>query len=687
MLNLGKLFNPQSIAIIGASEEAGKIGNILAKNILELGYAGQVFLVNPKYPELLGQKCYANLAAIGAPVDLALVAVPAKFVVSVVKEGSLTTKNFVVISAGFGETDAEGKQREKDLQELATQNGLNILGPNCLGFLAPGLKLNASFAAGMPEAGNISFVSQSGAIAVAMLDMADKGEMKFSHVISVGNKMQIDEAELLEYLGADPTTKVIGMYLEGIQDGQKFLAVAQKVSRLKPIVILKAGKTEKAQQAIASHTGALAGSDLMIGALLKKAGVLRAETLEEFFQLVNLLSVASAPTSAEVAVITNAGGPGVLTTDAFAKKQISLAEFSDKTKEKLRAVLPAESSVENPVDLLGDALEDRYKKTLKIIEKEKNVGSIVCILTPQNQTPVAKVASALISFQKKTAKNVVAIFIGGGRVKKSIAKLKEHGVPVFAFPESAIDALNKFFAWGEFAQRPAIAASGVDATRAAAARQIIDGARMAGRGALLFAEAKKVMDLYGVPTVACQAVGGPEKTAPTLEFPVVAKVDSDKVLHKTDKQGLILSIQTADELSAAIAKMENNFPGECIIIQPMLARQTELIVGIKNDATVGPVIVYGLGGIYTEVFKMVNFLLPPASVEEISAELANSQIKFLFQETRGQKPYDLAELADLLAKMTRLATELPEIKELDINPLLVYNNGSAAVAVDVKIII
>jgi len=688
MSDLNKLFNPQSIAIVGASQERGKVGYVIAKNILELGYQGRIFLVNPKHDKLFDHPSYKNLTEITEKVDLAIIVLPAKIVVPIIREASDRIKNFVVVSAGFSETDEEGKKREEELLKLTEEKGLNILGPNCLGFIIPKIKLNASFAGGMPTNGNISFVSQSGALAVAIMDIARKENIKFSNIVSVGNKMQIDESEILEYLAQDEDTKVIGMYLEGIKDGQKFIEIAQKVSKIKPIVILKAGKTEKAQKAISSHTGALAGSNEIMDAVFEKAGVMRAQNLEEFFSLLELISSTNVLVSNSVAVITNAGGPGVLTTDAFSEKTIELANLSVETKRTLREFLPLESSVENPVDLLGDALEDRYEKTLDILDREKKIGAIICVLTPQDQTPVGKIADKIIQFKNKSEKVVLAIFIGGEKVEREIIKLRNNGVPNFSFPDQAVNALDAYFRWN-FSRRinGVVNECVADERRRKNVLKIIARAKKEKRGALLFPEAKEVMELYGIKTPDIINIKPNGVLPENVEFPVVIKVDSDKVLHKTDRQGIILNIKNQDELVEAYEKMKNSFPGENLIIQQMLPIKTELILGIKQDSVFGPVIVYGLGGIYTEVFKMVNFLVSPLSLPEVKNSLMQSKVKFLFEETRGQKPCDIEEMAKILLGISSLAQEINEIKELDINPLLVYNDERDALAIDVKIII
>jgi acetyltransferase len=681
-MNLEKLFKPKKIAIIGASEEAGKIGRVLVENITKLGYSGEVFFVNPKHQEISGKKCYAKLSEIEAEIDLAILSVPAKFVQDVVVDGMSRVKNFVIISAGFSETGEEGKKKENELLQIAKENELNILGPNCLGFIVPGIDLNASFAGGMPKAGNVAFVSQSGALAVAIMDIARRDNIKFSHIISVGNKMQIDEAELLEFLDKDEKTKVIAMYLEGIKDGMRFMQIARKVS--KPIVILKAGKTEKSQKAIASHTGALAGSDDVMTAVFEQTGILRAENMDEFFSLIKLISSTDVPIDSGVAVITNAGGPGVLTTDAFKGAEIQLVNLSQINKNELREFLPEESSVENPIDLLGDATDERYEKALNVLGKIDEISSIVCVLTPQDQTPVEKIADKLIEFKKKTDKIVATIFIGGERVESSISKLSNNSITNFSFPDQAVKSLNDYYNWGvRNKKKSSVSVIAINETRKKEVVAMIEKARIDGRTAMSFAEASKIMEMYGVK---CINIWG-EGELSEITYPAVIKVDSDKVLHKTDKQGLILGIKNEEKMLESIAIIKNNFPGENFIIQPMLERKTELIIGIKQDSIFGPIIVFGLGGIYTEIFKMVDFLLPTSDKKVIKEKILESKIKFLFQETRGQKMYNLDEFSNILCGVSFLAQEISEISEFDINPILVYNDGKEAVAVDVKIVI
>ena len=683
---LSSLFAPKSIAIVGASDKEGKVGTAITENVLKLGYQGEIFLVNPSYEKLHGKECHKSLSEIEQNVDVAVVVVPAKFVLDVVRESADKVKNFVIISAGFSEVGKDGVQREGELALLAKQKGLNVLGPNCLGFISPSSSLNASFAVGMPEKGNIAFVSQSGALLVAALDIAKKEGLKFSSLVSVGNKMQLSEIELMEELGDDENTKVIGMYLEGIKDGKRFIEVASKVSQKKPIVILKAGKTEKSQRAISSHTGALSGSDEIIDAVFEKTGVIRADNLEDFFEILEIISIVDVPKNEKVAVITNAGGAGVLATDAFKGKNIKLADFSEMVKSKLRENLPEEGSVENPIDVLGDAAENRYAYALENIVDEE-IGTALCILTPQEKTPVGKVAEVIMDFKNKSDKVVAAAFIGGELVEEAILKMKAANIPTFAFPERAVEILDCYYKWSQrkgshFGAEEVVKSS----ERTEIVGKMISRAKEEGKKALRFDDAAKVMALYGINAIESHYFKQGDEIAQEMKYPVVAKIDSDKVLHKTDQKALILDLKNRQELSEALEDLWSRFPGEEILVQPMLSKGTELILGINRDEVFGPIVVAGLGGIYTEVFKMVDFFIPPMSRNEIVNKLRESKIGFLFAGARGLKEFDVEEVAEIISSAMAFAEEIPEAREFDINPMFIYNTDEKAIAVDVKII-
>ncbi len=685
---LFSFFNPQSIAIVGASEDPGSVGSVISKNILNLGYAGRIFPVNPKRKKIYGEPCFSSLEAIPEKIDLAIIAVPSFLVFEIIKNSSDEIKNFVIISAGFSETGKEGREREENILKLSQEKNLNVLGPNCLGFIVPKIKLNASFAGGMPPAGDIAFISQSGALAVALMDMAREKNIGFSKIISVGNKMLLSESEILEYLSEDENTKVIGVYLEGIKDGRKFLETAGRVSEKKPIIILKTGKSELAQEAISSHTGALAGSDAIADALFEKAGVIRVVALREFFNSLRMVSFVGAPKNNKTAVVTNAGGIGVLTADEFQNKKISLAEFSQKTKNSLRAALSKESSVENPVDLLGDAREGRYREALELLSKE-NIGIYICALTPQDQTPVEAIAETIIDFKNKNQnKTVAAVFVGGGKVAAARKKLENNFIACFEYPEEAVRALDNCARWEKSKKTSAILKNEKTALilpRAKKAREIIETAKKEGREALFFKEGEKIMNLYGIKTIATWTEN--EVRMREISFPAVVKIDSDKILHKTDKGGVALDIQNKKELLAAIGKMKKKFPRERIIVQSEQKIQTELILGVKRDPSAETAVLIGLGGIYAEIFKTSVLLIPPLSRREIEKKIMTSSLNFLFQKTRGQKPHNLAEIVKIAEKMILLAMEIKEIRELDINPLFIYNNKRPALAADIKVVI
>lgn len=686
--NLEQLFNPAKVAIVGASDREGSVGNSITKNLLELGYQGEVFLINPKYQELLGKKCYQDLNEVEGDIDLAVVAIPAGFVNETIQKAQ-RVKNFIVISAGFSEVGDEGREREKELLKIAEEKGVNILGPNCLGLIAPGISLNASFAGGMPEVGGVSLISQSGALMVAMLDMAKEKQIRFAQILSVGNKMQLSEAELLEYLENDADTKVIALYLEGIKDGQKFIQTAQRVGKNKPVIVLKAGRSEKAQKAIASHTGSLAGSDEIMDIAFEKAGIIRAESLKDFFILITLLSNYEKFTNPDCAIITNAGGPGVLATDAFKNKNIKLKDFSSETKDELKSFLPTESSVENPIDVLGDADEERYRKTLEVLEKE-DLGNIICLMTAQGQTPVSAIAEVARDFYRQSEKNILPVFIGEEKIEAGRAVLREARVPNFEFSKELIDALDKTLKKEGFEKKNSFAdllqqVAGQIFTKTKK-NNLLKEAVQAGRKALLFGEAGRLMKNYDIPVVDFINLPPGEEFGGEISFPAVLKVDSESVLHKTEKQGLILGIKNEDKLKQKIAEMRNNFPNENLIIQPMVKYQAELILGLKRDSVFGPVIVFGLGGIYTEIFKMVDFLILPLTKDEIRKKIEQSKVGFLFRETRGKKIADLEEFVKLIDNFAKLVQENDEIKEIDINPLLINEQGKFE-AVDVKIIL
>ncbi|PID52432.1 MAG: hypothetical protein CR972_01965 [Candidatus Moraniibacteriota bacterium] len=684
---LTQLFNPQSIAVIGASSTKGKVGNMIAKNILAHNYSGNVYFVNPKRSRIFGRKCYKSLSDVENNVDCAIVVVPAKYVVNVVRDSVSKCKNFIVISAGFGESGSEGHNREIELNLLAKELDIQILGPNCLGFLAPSLGLNASFAEGLPVEGHTAFISQSGALAVAMMDKARADHMGFSLVVSIGNKMQIGAADIIDYLIEDKKTKVIALYLEGVIRGRYLLKVLARAYKAgKKVVVLKSGHSEDAQRAIALHTGSLAGSDEIFSAAIEKVGAIRAQTMDELFALMLFGAYCDVKTfGSRVSVVTNAGGPGVLAADIVADlSSLEMNVFASETKKKLQKKLPVAASVHNPVDLLGDANIDRYREGLKIVLADEKTDVVLVLLTPQDQTPVDLVAELLVEVQKKSKKMILTSFIGGVRVANSVQYMRENGVLHFDTPQRALSALASFVKEKKVFM---LTEKSVNRERRIKTRQIID--RGFEHGGLYFADVAEIAKIYSVPIVKFVDVTNGLDAQTHIKYPCVAKIDNPKIAHKTDRGGVIASIKTLIELDQARKTLLRKFPekNSRVIVQKMLPIETELIIGMKKDPVFDTVIVAGLGGVYVEVFHAVDHYVTPLSITEIKKILTTGALAFLFDGTRGEKSYDSDMIAHVIQTLALIGRENPEIIAIDINPLLVYNNDAVDTAVDFKIII
>lgn len=686
--NFLHLLEPRSIAIIGASGTKGKVGNMIARNITSHNYDGDVFFVNPKRKKILGRKCYPTLVDVGQSVDCAIIVVPGKIVEDVVREGAKVCKNFVVISAGFGEAGATGHNREMSLRALVEELDVKVLGPNCLGFLTPSIGLNASFAEGLPEIGRTAVISQSGALAVAIMDKAREEKIGFSSVVSIGNKMHIGAAELIKYFAQDKNTDTIALYLEGVDRGQLFLsAIADAVHDGKKVIVLKAGKTQAAQEAIALHTGSLAGSDEIFTAALKKVGALRAESMSEFFALVRFAGHYKSELAlpARIGIVTNAGGPGVLTTDIVASLNgIEMSKLSNNTQTALANALPEAASVHNPIDLLGDATLERYKLGVKKIIVDKNVDIVFVLLTPQDQTPVDQIAQMIINLQKKTKKLIITSFIGGERVSDAIDLMNDNGVLHFESPRMALSVVSSFM---NKRTVYAITKKVVVKNRVSLVKNITSEA--GERTSLYFQECQLIAKEYNIAVSKFWDITSGLDAKTRINYPCVVKVDNPNVLHKTDRGGVILSVNNLKELDRARHILLNKFQesGTRIIAQPMLPIKTELIIGLKRDPIFGTVIVAGLGGIYAEIFKRVDFYIAPLTRTEIEHTLKNGSISFLFDGTRGEGSYNLHSIANIIYNMALMGTENPQIEAIDINPLLVYNSDMNDVAVDFKILL
>ncbi|MFA5076480.1 MAG: acetate--CoA ligase family protein [Patescibacteria group bacterium] len=686
---LNKLFSPKSIAVIGASREKTKLGHTILVNILKYKYRGRVYPVNPGAKKILGLVCYPSVLTIKAEVDLAVVIVPSVVVPAVLVEcGKKKITNVIVVSAGFKEIGGAGVELEEKIKQIAKDYDINLLGPNCLGILDSVSNLNASFADGMIQPGQVAFMSQSGAICTAMLDWAKLNKLGFSRFISLGNKAGVTENELLEFLASDRETDVILAYLEGIADGQKFLQLAKQITRHKPLIILKAGQSAQAQQAIASHTGSLAGADEAVSAAFKQAGVIRAYSLGDLFNYLKLFSSQPLPRGNRVAVVANAGGPAVMTTDAIAQSQLIMAKFSPATTKFLKKNLPTTANIHNPVDVVGDARADRYQVALKAVLADQAVDGVIVILTPQTVTEIAKTAQLIVELSKKYHKPVVTSFIGGERVQTGIDILDQHGIPDYDYPEQAVRALGAMAEYNKTRKQENRKAKlrAMDPTVWHKIQKNLNRSKVQ----VAWQDAEEILQSYQIPLVKSAIANNPaaaQKIAQKFGYPVVLKVVAPKLIHKTDAGGVAVNLKTPIDVQSAfkrLNKIAKKFDGQ-ILVQPMLLGAKEIIFGIKRDPQFGPLLMFGLGGIYVNILKDVTFRIVPIDQVEALKMIGEIRAFKLLQGARGEKGVNLKSIADISVKLGQLASDFPQIKEIDINPAMATDRG--CFAVDVRIMV
>jgi len=691
------LFFPGSVAVIGASRREGAVGHEIVKNLLDCKYPGKVFPINPKADEILGLKCYPSVLSVEENVDLGVVAVPAEVVSKVAEEaGEKGVKVLIVISAGFREVGSEGFERERELLDLCRRYNMRLVGPNCLGLINTFTPINASFAAQMPLRGGIAFASQSGALCTAVLDWAAREHIGFSHLISLGNMADMDETDFMELLAEDPNTKVILIYIEGIKEGEKFLTVAPKVSHKKPVVILKSGVSDAGARAAASHTGSIAGSRIAYDAAFKRCGVLRASSIEELFNLGIAFSYQPIPQGRSVAIITNAGGPSIVAADACSQHGLNMAWLSAQTIEILRKNLPGEASWTNPVDVLGDALADRYEFAVKTLLSDDAVESLIVILTPQAMTQPLETAKQLIALKSSFPKKpLLAVFMGGERIEEAVRVLVAAGIPVYAQPEKAVLTLAGMIRYGEYLT-PGMEESfpSFDVERETVQR-ILERARRERRVSLLSVEARRVVQAYGIPVPSselAQNVRQAVNAAERIGYPVAMKVVSPQILHKTDIGGVKLNLNSDREVEIAFTEIMRNaslFMPEARIfgveIQKMMPAGREIIVGMNRDVQFGPLIMFGLGGVYVNILRDVSFRLAPISAQAASEMITETKSYALLRGVRGEPPADINSIVDVILRISQLSMDFGEINEIDINPLFVYERNNGSLALDVKI--
>jgi acetate---CoA ligase (ADP-forming) len=689
MKKLDKLFHPKSIAIVGASPKKEKLGNVLAKNILDGGWKGGLYFVNPKYKKLGTSKCYASLGDIKKPVDLVLIAIPAPFVNQAIKEGALSRpkiENFIVISAGFKEAGGKGKGLEEELKNIAEKYKLNVLGPNCLGFINPLEKLNATFTSGRFQPGKVAIVSQSGALAVALLDWAENASVGFSKAISIGNKAALDENDILEFLAKDKSTRAIALYIEDIKNGQKFLENTGKITLQKPVIAIKAGKNLAGQKAISSHTGSLAQDENVLEAIFEKLNVIEAKTEEEFQNLILLLSSGKIPEKSEVIVLTNAGGPGALASDFVGNSKIlKLLKIPPKVKAELKKYLPESASVENPIDIIGDAAPERYASALKIISRNFPKNPVLVILTPQSQTDPENVARILKKYKTKFP-CLAAVFMGGSKVKEASEYLRQSGIADFENPEEALLAIEKLSLYSLQKKKTAPAPPIKSIRLKLKTNTLVQAAVQEKRKMLFWRESEKIFGSYGVKLAKSVCFGKlTEINLKKITYPCVLKTDDPKIIHRWDKKAVVLGIKNEKELRKDLRKMQKSTGAKNFLLQPMAASGLEMIFGLKRDKSFGPVIVAGWGGTFTEIFKDSAIFVPPLSFGEITRNLQNLKISPILKGFRGEKGYDVREIAKIIFALQEIAAENPDIAQIDINPALLYNKGKSYQILDAKI--
>ncbi|MGZ8878942.1 MAG: acetate--CoA ligase family protein [Halobacteriota archaeon] len=685
-------FYPKSIAVIGAARESGKVGYSVLKNLIDANYHGELVPVNPNADEVLGLKAYPKVKK----VDLAIIVVPASVVPSVLEDSArVGVRASIIISAGFRESGPQGAILETQIREIAKGHSIRIIGPNCLGIISTGANMNASFASEYPSKGNISLISQSGAICTSFLDWSANESLGFDKLVSVGNKADVAEAELLEYIAHDPSTNVVALYIEGIDNGREFMRVAKEVSRMTPLVVLKAGRTDVGAKAASSHTGALAGSDTAYDAAFKQSGIIRVNSIDELFDTVKAFSRCPIPKSSGMAIITNAGGLGVLASDAAVELKVPLANFTRETIIALRSALTRESNIYNPVDILGDAKPQRYVDTLKTVLADQNVGLVIVLLTPQAMTEPIETAGLLNKLALQSSKPILTSFLGGKELTKSRDKLKKGKIANFTSPETAVRAASNLIRFREIATSEEVESMPPrGAGQKSGALLQIQRVQAEGRTSLTEEEGMNVLRAYGIRTPKDKIVTSREnviRAAREIGYPVVLKVNSTDISHKTDVGGVITGISTDkaannafDQIYANINKRMPQALIEGVAVQEMV-QGVEVIIGVTRDPQFGPFVTFGLGGVYVEVLRDVSHRLAPITLAEAKKMISEIKSYPILLGTRGRKALDIDAIARTLVCVSRISQDFKEIQEIEINPLMVQEAG--CIAVDALVVI
>lgn len=699
--HLKSLFAPKSVAVFGASDRVDSVGQVVFQNMLQSGYQGALYPINPVHAEVQGRKAYASIAQISEPVELAVIATPAQTVPDIIEEcGKHQVKAAVIITAGFGETGKVGKALEHAVLESAQRYGVRLIGPNCLGVMRPDIGLNATFNKGSASIGNLAFVSQSGALCTAILDWAQTNDVGFSSLISLGSSLDVDFGEILDYLISDVKTQSILLYIEGIRDARSFMSGIRAAARIKPVILVKVGRHAVSSKAAMSHTASLVGSDDAFDAAARRAGVVRVQTITQLFSAAKALSCGFHPSGNRLAIVTNGGGPGVMATDCAADLGLVMATLSDKTMEQLNAVLPATWSHGNPVDIVGDAQSDRYRHAVQACLEDPGVDGVLTILTPQAMTKPLESANAVIELSKQYSKPLLACWMGGVQVNESRAAFSRARKPCFRTPEPAVEVFSYLTAYYQN-QKLLMQVPGPLSHRlepdVEGARMVIEGALQERRKVLSEMESKAILSAFHIPVAQTLVADSPNEAlliAQQMGFPVAMKVNSPDITHKTDAGGVMLNLANAQAVRAAfyeiIESVKRYRPEarvEGISIEPMIVKPNgrELMVGVTNDPVFGPLITFGAGGTTVEVMGDRSVTLPPLNSFLVKDLIQGTRVAKMLGAFRHMPPANMEALESVLLRVSEMVCELPMLMEMDINPLILDENG--VLAADARVVV
>ena len=698
---LNPLFAPKSVAVFGASERPDAVGQIVFKNMLDSGFQGTLYPINPKSPQVQGKQAYASIAEIGEPVELVVIATPPKTVPGIIEECGLHgVKAAVIITAGFGEAGPSGVALEKQLVEAARRYGIRLVGPNCLGIMRPSIGLNATFNKGGANSGNIAFVSQSGALCTAILDWAQSNDVGFSSVVSMGSSTDVDFGEILDYLVSDANTHSILMYIEGIRNSRSFMSAIRAAARIKPVILVKVGRHAAGSKAAMSHTASLVGADDVFDAAVSRAGVVRVQTITQLFTAAKALSCGFRPVGNRLAIVTNGGGPGVMATDRAADLGLAIATLSDSTIEYLNEYLPPNWPHANPVDIIGDAQADRYHHAVKACLEDDNVDGVLAILTPQAMTKPLESAQALIDLTNTHSKPLLTCWMGEAQVAEARDAFTQAHRPHFRTPEPAVEVFSHLSAYYRnqklLMQMPGPVAHHV-APDVESAKLIIEGAMQEHRKVLTEMESKALLSAFHIPVAKTMVAHSPNEAlliAQQLGFPVAMKVNSHDITHKSDAGGVMLNLGNAHEVRAAYQHIHDNIKRnrpnakmDGISIEPMIVKASgrELMIGVTSDPVFGPVITFGAGGTAVEIMGDRAVALPPLNSFLVKDLIQGTRISKMLGAFRNMPPADMEALEDVLLRVSEMVCELPLLKEMDINPLILDEHG--ALAADARVVV